>query len=208
MATLAEIQSAQSKLIDVNTGNPINYVFKRILINIPISLITLFNPNNYKLWRFDPNHYDSLDDNNHVYMILFPDYSPEDKFLGEQGLNEGFTTPAITNVSSYRRIYNAKVNSQREDFFYYILERLIKISNTSNFGTYYVPIKIIDFCFPEASDDTISSNITSNGEIGTIRWGKIEIGKRPDGLVLNPTTGQNYFLSDWDFKFYELDIRQ
>lgn len=202
MSTLTAIQDAQSILINPLTGSVYNYTHKRLLVRIPISLVDVFNPNKEELWRFDPTLYNGTDTNSFVYLVFFPEYTSEDEVLSGQGLKVGFSVSSLANLSTMRRGFSCSI-SQRNSFYFYILERVLKLSNLST-GYGYTPIKVIDFCLPEPNDEGF--NVVSHSEIGTVRFGKIEITKRPEGTIF--WQGGNYFKSDWDFRFIEAKLRQ
>ena len=86
-------------------------------------------------------------------------------------------------------------------FIFYIIERLALIANTSSYAT-YTPIKVVDFCSPESSDDP--NTAVYNGELATIRYGRIDIEKRP---AIVRGFNMDYCTSEWEFKFSEVNLR-
>lgn len=189
MTLLTDIQAAQSQVL-------LPFVNKPLLVRTPLEVIEAFNPNHYDLWLFDPTNYgDSAD---YVYLRLFPKYeSPIDP--ADRGYFPTFNGTATRHATT-RRTFTATIN-QQQGWIFKVIERLAAIADTSSY-TVHTPIKIIDFCSPEAEDDTGTTEY--GGELGTIRYGRIDIEKRPEiirGVLMN------YCRGEWNFKFTEAILR-
>jgi len=192
MTLLTEIQSAQSVL------HP-PFVTKQILVRSPIRVIELFNPTHQNLWLFDPTHYDGTDTDDYVYLRLFPKYTPQNEPLAERAFKPTFSR-ITASTATVQRTFQATV-FQSQGFVYRIIERLVLIAETSTFNR-YTPIKIVDFCWPEAIDD--SKTALLGGEPATIRFGRIDISKSP--AMVRGWKGE-YCQSEWEFKFSEAKYR-
>ncbi|MEH2135428.1 hypothetical protein [Nostoc sp.] len=192
MTLLTEIQTAQSLL------HP-PFVNKQLLVRSPLSVIELFNPSHQNLWLFDPTHYDSTDTDDYAYLRLFPKYEPQDVGLGDRSFKPSFSR-IIATTSTVQRTFQSTI-FQSQGFIYRILERLILIAETSIYNQ-YTPIKIVDFCKPEAIDDSTTSIF--NGEPATVRFGRIDITKIP--AFVRGWKGE-YVISEWEFKFSEARYR-
>ncbi|MEH1789996.1 MAG: hypothetical protein V7L23_31630 [Nostoc sp.] len=190
MTLLSEIQAAQSQLL-------LPFINKQLLVRSPLSVIQLFNPNHYNLWQFDSGNYG--DSSDYVYLRLFPGYESTNEVQGDRGFKPSFNGTVAQHTTT-RRIFTATVRQQTA-FIFYIIERLALIANTSSYTT-YTPIKIVDFCSPEAIDDVNTS--VYNGETGTIRYGRIDIEKRP---AIARGFQMDYCLTNWELKFSEVDLR-
>ena len=173
---------------------------KRILLHIPLTVVATINPQSRSLWLFDPSHYDSSDTSDYVYLRLFPQYTPEDDYLGDRAFKPSFNG-TIANYSTTRRGFRATV-VQSQAFLYYIVERVAAIAVTSTYGV-YTPIKIIDFCRPEATDDPNTIMVVQ--EYATIRYGRIDITKIPS--LIRGVDGSDYCKDDWEFKFTSVTLR-
>ncbi len=193
MTLLQEIQSAQTLCIPP-------FISKRILLRVPLTVVATLNPQSRSLWLFDPNHYDSSDTNDYVYLRLFPQYTPEDDYLGDRAFKPSFNG-TVANYSTTRRGFRATV-VQSQAFLYYIVERVAAIAATSTYGV-YTPIKIIDFCRTAADYDP--STIAIGGEYATIRYGRIDIIKIPS--LIRGVDGNDYCKDDWEFKFTSVTLR-
>jgi hypothetical protein len=190
MTLLTEIQAAQSQLL-------LPFINKQLLVRSPLSVIELFNPNQYNLWQFDSGNYG--DSSDYVYLRLFPSYESTNEVQGDRGFKPSFNGTVAQHTTT-RRTFTATVRQQTA-FIFYIIERLALIANTSSYAT-YTPIKIVDFCSPEAIDDP--NTATYNGELATTRYGRIDIEKRP---AIVRGFQMDYCLSEWEFKFSEVDLR-
>lgn len=171
---------------------------KRLLIRTPISVVSAFNPPPQALRFFDPTAYDSTDNNNFVYMVLFPTYESEDNFQVQREYKSSPTQSAIATPSTLRRGFRATV-IQPHLVFFKIMQQLCVISETSGFNR-HTPIKVIDCCLPETSP-----NVSVNGDVGTIRYGRIDITKRPGGSI--SWENVDYCLGGWEFKFSDSQLR-
>jgi hypothetical protein len=190
MTLLSEIQTAQAQLL-------LPFVSKQLLVRSPLSIIELFNPNHYNLWQFDPSNYG--DSSDYVYLRLFPKYESADESLGEKGYFPTFSKVATRHTTT-QRAFTATV-VQQSAFVYRIIERLAAIADTSSY-TVHTPIKVIDFCSPEASDDANTS--IYGGELATVRYGRIDIQKRP---AIVRGFQMDYCTSEWEFKLTEAKYR-
>ena len=163
----------------------------------PLAVVELFNPKHYNLWVFDPTNYgDSAD---YIYLRLFPRYESADESQGEKGYFPTFSRVATRHATT-QRAFTATV-IQQTGFIYRIIERLALIADTSSYAI-HTPIKIIDFCSPEPVDD--ANTATYNGELATVRFGRIDIQKRP---AIVRGFQQEYCTSEWEFKFSESKYR-
>ena len=195
MTLLADIQAAQ-----VCWQFPLTR--KRILIRTPISLVSQLNPQLKDLHLFDPNNYDVDDTDAYVHLVLMPGYSPSNNFQAERGFQTQFSNRAAV-YSTRERTFEATV-AQPQAFLYYIVNRLVAISETSALAT-HAPIKIIDTCLPEGAG--LASSVTiQGGDLGTIRYGRIDITKEPAAGLIS-FEGSDYCVGSWSFKFTELALR-
>jgi hypothetical protein len=190
MTLLSEIQAAQSQLLPP-------FINKQLLVRSPLTVIQLFNPNHYNLWQFDSGNYG--DSSDYVYLRLFPGYESANEVQGDRGFKPSFNGTVAQHTTT-RRTFTATVRQQTA-FIFYLVERLALIANTSSYTT-YTPIKIVDFCSPEAIDDP--NTAAYNGELATTRYGRIDIEKRP---AIVRGFQMDYCTSEWEFKFSEVDLR-
>ncbi len=190
MTLLTEIQAAQSQLL-------LPFTIKPLLVRSPLSIVQLLNPNFCNLWQFDPSNYG--DSSDCVYLRLFLNYEVTNEVQGERGFSPTFNGTTAKHTTT-RRIITATVRQQTA-FIFYIIERLALIANTSSYAT-YTPIKVVDFCSPESSDDP--NTAVYNGELATIRYGRIDIEKRP---AIVRGFNMDYCTSEWEFKFSEVNLR-
>lgn len=197
MTYYTDIQSAQSRLLPP-------YASKRLLVRSPLSIIESLNPDKFNLWQFDPTFYDGEDTADYVYLVFFPRYTPEDDTFGEAAYKNTFARSAVFAPTTERRGFTVAI-TQPLRVFYDVVNRLVEISKTSSFTT-HAPVKIIDFCRPEIGD---SSNVISEGDVGTIRYGRIDIKKQPTFTREQNFAGidAEYCLEPWEFKFSEAKLR-
>lgn len=192
MTLLSEIQQAQSQWLYPLFN-------KRILIRTPIALVQQYNPNHLNLQFFDPTNYVTGDNDNYVYMVMFPEYESEDEFLADRKYKPASNSSAIAVPSTLRRGFRAVVR-QSSAMYFNILQQLVVSSETSSFQR-HTPIRVIDSCLPENKGNTM----LGGGDIGTVRYGRIDISKRPGGLL---TSGlEDHCISKWEFKFSEAELR-
>lgn len=194
MTLLQDIQSAQYLCLPPFTN-------KRVLVRVPLTVVATFNPQKRSLWLFDPTHYETSDTDDYVYLRLFPQYVPEEDILGDRAFKPTFNG-TVANHATVRRGFQATI-IQSQAFIYSIVERIAKIAATSSYSK-YTPIKIIDFCYPEALDD--SNTILLGNEYATIRYGRIIITKIPP--FIRGIDGSEYCREAWEFKFTEAKLRE
>jgi hypothetical protein len=199
MSLYTDIQSCQN-----NWQFPL--VRKRILVRTPINLVVTHNPLLRDLWLFDPTPYVGGDTSDYVYLVILPDYTPSNNFPTERGYKTTFSQ-RTANFSTRERVFEATVK-QSQAFIYYIINQLIAISESSS-TTQHHPIRVIDTCLPDGlggSPVQGSGTVTIQGQDkGTIRYGRIDITKEPQGLVTE--NGMDYCIGGWSFKFTELGLR-
>lgn len=189
MTYLDNIQQAQTKLI-------LPFARKRLLLRTPLSVVESLNPQQYNLWQFDPTNYDSNDNDDYVYLTLFPDYTPEDTAIAETEYRNTFSRSAALSVSTKRLGFTASIN-QSLRVIYDIVNQISAIAKSTAFGV-HSPIKIIDFCRADADGP---GNVISHGETGTIRYGLINITQHPD--FVRDVSGMEHCREPWDFRFTE-----
>lgn len=174
---------------------------KRLLIRTPIALLTTFSVPASLYRFFDPTHYDGTDTDDYVYLTLFPQYESESEAIVERKYQPTFSRGAIAFPSTVRHGFRAVVDRQPDMVFFKIVEQLVEISETSS-SSVHSPVKAIDFCLPESSGNT---NVTSEGDLGSIRYGRIDITKRPSGSIR--WEGRDYAIAPWEFSFREAKLR-
>lgn len=175
-------------------------VAKRLLIRVPVVVVEQLNPSHKHLDLFDTTHYDTSDTNDYVYLRLFPDYDVENDRLGEKGFRNTFSSAAVFAPANTRRGFKATVKDNRK-LILDITRRLVDISETAAYNR-YSPIKVVDFCYPELSDDTNTS--TFGGELATIRYGAIALDTTLPAVV---RVGSEECLKRWGFTFKEHLLR-
>jgi hypothetical protein len=168
-----------------------SYIRKRLLIRTPVAVVESLNPTGIYLDLFDTTLYTIDDTTDYIYLRIFPDYDQENDNLGDGGLRNTFSSPAVYAVSLVRRGFKATVTDRRK-LILDIIRQLIDISKSSSYVR-FAPIKVIDYCLPE----TNALIVGNENEIGTVRWGEIKFDALP-GL-----TGRGYLKGDWSFSFDE-----
>jgi hypothetical protein len=192
MTTYSNIQSAQSTWV-----YPL--VRKRFLIQIPVSYVDTYNPNYKDLRFYDSTQYSSDDTTNTVYLVLFPDYEGGDEY--SQTRKYEATSLGSSAVASTVR-FGCKCSVKQSPIrHFHMVFNLVRTSENSNL-TGHVPIKIIDFNLPDMTGQL--TNVTSMGDVGTIRYGRIEIIKKPS----NPINfqGDVYCGTPWEFSFSDINL--
>lgn len=156
------------------------------MVRLPVALGETLNPDSEWLDLFTSEQFDATDTTDYLYLRLFPNYTQENDTFGEGNLKNTFSSPAVYHHSTHRRGFKAEV-ADRRLLIADILRSLIVNSRTSSY-TEFAPIKVIDYCLPEA------------GETYTIRYGAIALGTLP-GLR------KKYFTGNWEFTFKETMLR-
>ena len=192
MTLINDINSAQSVI-------KLPFANKPLLIRTPISLVDAYNPNRLQLWIYDPTNYLTQDNNDWVYLRLFPQYEPADELIAEGKYSHTFNSSAVANLSAIRSGFNATVRQSSKVIFDLIFQ-LAYISATTSFSR-HSPIKIIDFIRPEPNKTVIQSN----SESGTVRNGRIDITQYP--TFIKGFDGQEYCKNGWSFKFSQVDLK-
>lgn len=159
-----------------------------------VETVEQLNPDSIYLDLFDTSAYDLTDTSDYIYLRLFPDADSDDEVYGDRpGLRNTFSRSAVFAPSTVRRGLRCTVKDRRR-LVLDILRMLITISETSAFNV-YKPIKVIDFCTPEP------------GEEKTIRFGAIQIDRKPGLSGRGTTQNKVYVDSDWEFIFRETRLR-
>lgn len=158
----------------------------KLLIRLPVSVGESLNSSYQWLDLFSLQQFDTDDTNDYLYIKIYPGYTQENDIFGEGKLKNTFSSPAVYHHSTTRRGFKAVVTDRRR-LILDIVRSLVEISRTSSYNS-YSPIKVIDYCLPEA------------GEEHTIRYGAVELSRLP-GLR------QSYLVEDWEFTFKEARLR-
>ncbi|ALF52258.1 hypothetical protein ACX27_04340 [Nostoc piscinale CENA21] len=168
------------------------FVRKRLLLRVRTATVEALNPTGLYLDLFDPTLYTVDDTTDYIYLRLFPDYDQENDNIGDGGLRNTFSSPAVYAPSTVRRGFRATITDRRK-IILDIIRQLAEISKSSSYTT-FAPIKVIDFCLPEVG------TVSFGGELGSVRWGEIRIDNLP-GL-----TGRGYLRADWNFTFKQASL--
>lgn len=171
------------------TASPVK---KRLLIRVHVDTVEAIAPTGLYLDLLDPTLYTADDTEDYIYLRIFPDYDQENDNIGEGGLRNTFSSPAVYAPSTVRRGFRATVTDRRR-IILDIVRRLVEISKSSSYNT-FTPVKVIDFCLPDFGASSFS------GELGSVRWGEIQLSNLP-GL-----TGRGYLRGDWEFTFKEAKL--
>jgi hypothetical protein len=176
-----------------NASNPcIGQVTKRkLLVRSHVDTIEQINPLSKHPDIFETTAFDSTDTSDYIYLRLFPTADSDDEVYGDgTGLKNTFSRSAVFAPSTTRRGIRCTISDRRR-LILDIMRSLVDISETSVFNL-YKPIKVIDFCTPEPTEDR------------TIRYGEIQIDKKP-GLIKR---GDEYYCTgDWEFLFRDTKLR-
>lgn len=191
MALIDDINSAQSAI-------KLPFANKPILIRTPLTLVDTYNPNRLQLWLYDPTNYITEDNNDWVYLRLFPQYEPTDEPVKSGKYSHTFNSSAVANIGAIRRSFTATVKQSSKVIFDLIFQ-LSFISATTTFSK-HSPIKIIDFVRPESK----GSKILIGSEAGTVRNGRIDITRYP--TFVRGIDGTEYCRNEWAFKFSDVDL--
>jgi hypothetical protein len=164
---------------------------RKLLVRSHIDTIEQINPLHKHLDLFETTVFDATDTNDYIYLRLFPTADSDDEVYGEGTvLKNTFSRSAVFAPSTTRRGIRCTISDRRR-LILDVMRSLVDISETSTFGL-YKPIKVIDFCTPEPTEDR------------TIRYGAIQIDKKP-GLIRR---GDEYYCnSDWEFLFRDAKLR-
>lgn len=162
---------------------------KRLLIKVHVSTVEALNPTGIYLDLFAVT--DAVD---YIYLRLFPDYDQENDRIGEGGLRNTFSSPAVKAPKTVRRGFKATITDKRK-IILDIIRRLADISESSSF-TVFSPIEVIDFCLPEPGAPILF------GEPASVRYGEIILDNNLPGL-----NGRGYLRDNWSFSFKEIVLR-
>ena len=172
---------------------------KRLLLRFPVdSAQTIIdNTNNSYLDLFELSQFDNSDTDDYIYLKVFPQYDSETEQLGDNSFKNTFNSSAIIAPSQVRRGFKATVTDNRLvilDLIFY----LSLISKSTSYTRYH-PIKIIDFCSPEITD-----NFIFNQEKATIRYGSVFVDNIPEMIQIGRA---EYAKRNWQFTFKESSLR-